>query len=210
MAQNFELEEDTGVMRTSRTIMWGNLQSINFVITASDSGSPSLQSEPALVSVTIVPANRRTPTFDESRYEIDLTDSDTRGRIVHKFVATDGDGGNAGWMTFSLPRRHDRVYFSIEPDTGIMRVVRLFDRRTNRNGVRVVVKVEDNADAPEKRRSSTSIAHIEVSGSLAGSRLDRVNGIHLPVRTNQGLSGDVKFVLNTPSSPRTAGGLFAF
>lgn len=100
------------------------LQSHQFLITATDGGSPP-RSGTARINVRVLDTNDNVPVFDSSVYKVKLRENSPVGALVIKLNATDRDEGSNGEVYYSFSSyTPDRVrqMFSVDTDSGEIRV----------------------------------------------------------------------------------------
>ncbi|XP_057205137.1 protocadherin alpha-C2-like isoform X3 [Triplophysa rosa] len=100
------------------------LQSHQFLITATDGGSPP-RSGTARINVRVLDTNDNVPVFDSSVYKVKLKENSPVGALVIKLNATDRDEGSNGEVYYSFssytPERV-RQMFSVDTESGEIRV----------------------------------------------------------------------------------------
>ncbi|XP_056327810.1 protocadherin alpha-C2-like isoform X1 [Danio aesculapii] len=100
------------------------LQSHQFLITATDGGSPP-RSGTARINVRVLDTNDNVPVFDSSVYKVKLRENSPVGALVIKLNATDRDEGSNGEVYYSFSSyTPDKVrqMFSVDTDSGEIRV----------------------------------------------------------------------------------------
>uniref|UniRef100_UPI0001A2CE4C protocadherin 2 alpha c precursor n=1 Tax=Danio rerio TaxID=7955 RepID=UPI0001A2CE4C len=100
------------------------LQSHQFLITATDGGSPP-RSGTARINVRVLDTNDNVPVFDSSVYKVKLRENSPVGALVIKLNATDRDEGSNGEVYYSFSSyTPDKVrqMFSVDADSGEIRV----------------------------------------------------------------------------------------
>ncbi|XP_048058554.1 protocadherin alpha-C2-like isoform X1 [Megalobrama amblycephala] len=101
------------------------LQSHQFLITATDGGSPP-RSGTAKINVRVLDTNDNVPVFDSSVYKVKLRENSPVGALVIKLNATDRDESSNGEVYYSFSSyTPDRVrqMFSVDTDSGEIRVM---------------------------------------------------------------------------------------
>ena len=88
-------------------------------------GGKTLSSTASLV-VKVLDANTNTPEFTKTSYSCDVKEGEPVGSLVCKVSASDGDTGENAKITYSIEGNDN--YFSIDPNTGDIKVAKLLDR----------------------------------------------------------------------------------
>ncbi|XP_019623295.1 PREDICTED: protocadherin Fat 4-like [Branchiostoma belcheri] len=113
----FRISETTGVVTFRESVDRETEPFIDFVVIATDAGSPSLSSETD-VNITIADVNDNKPVFTQTFYSIELsTDYDSSKAIV-TLTATDEDEGTNAEITFSLTE--SSTNFRVDPTSGVI------------------------------------------------------------------------------------------
>ncbi|XP_061691022.1 protocadherin gamma-A2 [Syngnathoides biaculeatus] len=101
----------------------------NISVTATDSGSPPLQSVKVL-PVVVHDVNDNAPIFTQSQYTATILENQPVGTFVMKLVAQDADEGSNAKLTYQISRGSDSEvssFLSINTETGELLTSRLFD-----------------------------------------------------------------------------------
>ncbi|XP_063304113.1 protocadherin alpha-13-like isoform X6 [Pelobates fuscus] len=97
----------------------------NLTLIAYDGGKPKLSATAQLL-ITVEDVNDNAPVFDKSFYTVSLLEHALKGTIVTKLNATDLDKGEYGEIFYAFNKvvsQQVANMFSIEPSTGIIRVI---------------------------------------------------------------------------------------
>ena len=84
---------------------------------AVDQGTPSRQSEPLVITVTVLDENDNDPIFTEKRYEQNITENLSGGTFVKEVEAIDYDIGENARVSYAI-LSGAKGYFRINNDTG--------------------------------------------------------------------------------------------
>ncbi|XP_045449394.1 cadherin-87A-like [Melitaea cinxia] len=156
----FEIDNVTGVVRTSQRIDFEQIHSINFTLVAVDSGVPQLSTS-AGVLVEVVNVNDEEPQFSNSSYYAELKEHVKAHTSVLTVAALDLDEGEFGEVTYSLSGESSSL-FAIDPTSGVITVAAdsIIDREvTPELWFRAVAT--DQAP-PHVRKSASVPVHIKV------------------------------------------------
>nr|XP_026497199.1 cadherin-87A-like isoform X1 [Vanessa tameamea]XP_026497200.1 cadherin-87A-like isoform X2 [Vanessa tameamea] len=154
----FEIDNVTGVVKTSQRIDYEKIHSINFTLVAYDSGVPQLSTS-AGVLVEVVNVNDEEPKFTNSTYSAVLEEHAKAHTSVLTVAAVDKDEGEFGEVTYSLSGESASL-FSIDPLSGVVSVAADVDREvTPELWLRAVAA--DSAPPPLRKSASVPI-HITV------------------------------------------------
>ncbi|XP_078597383.1 protocadherin Fat 4-like [Branchiostoma floridae x Branchiostoma japonicum] len=113
----FRISETTGVVTFRESVDRETEPFIEFVVIATDGGSPSLSSETD-VNITIADENDNKPVLTQTFYSVELsTDYDSSEAIV-TLTATDADKGTNAEITFSLTE--SSTNFKVDSVSGVI------------------------------------------------------------------------------------------
>ncbi|KAL0881320.1 hypothetical protein ABMA27_001201 [Loxostege sticticalis] len=156
----FEIDNVTGIVKTTQRIDYEKVHSINFTLVAFDSGVPQLSTS-ASVTVDITNVNDEEPMFAATAYDAVVAEHSAGGTKVLTVTAVDKDEGEFGDVTYSLTGNLSSL-FDIDPLTGVITVAdgAVIDRETT-SDIYLHAIASDNA--PKHIRKSTSVpVHIKV------------------------------------------------
>lgn len=116
-------------LHTSAPLDYEAVKDYNVVIVAVDSGSPSLSSNNSLL-VRVADTNDNPPVFSQAVLEVSIPENNSPGDRVAVVGATDADSGKNSELAYSLEPSVDSPsgLFTIDPDTGELRVQAVLDR----------------------------------------------------------------------------------
>lgn len=185
----FDIDNATGLVKTSQRIDYEKIHSINFTLIAFDSGVPQ-RSTSAGVTVSVLNANDEEPVFSAPEYEVSVQEHIEPGTSVLTVCAVDGDEGEYGEVRYSLSG--DSSLFTIDPLLGVITVAdgAVIDREVITD---IYMRAVASDNAPARIRRSTSVpVHIKV--------LD-IND-HAPVFTQKVYKGTIaeNLQLNPPAA----------
>ncbi|KAJ8670760.1 hypothetical protein QAD02_002019 [Eretmocerus hayati] len=150
----FNVNNVTGIVRTSQVIDFEETKQLEFTIVAYDTGVPQL-SATAKVTVTIINVNDEDPKFQKEAYFATVKENSPPGTHVTIVKAVDADEGPFGDVTYSLIGEHASD-FNIGHETGEITVgaATVLDRESVPE-ITISVLASDNA--PPNSRRTTSV-----------------------------------------------------
>ncbi|XP_005356058.1 protocadherin beta-16 [Microtus ochrogaster] len=152
------INADNGQLFALRALDYEALQSFEFLVGATDQGSPALSSQ-ALVRVLVLDANDNAPfvLYPLQNASAPFTELLPRaaepGYLVTKVVAVDRDSGQNAWLSFQLLKATEPGLFSVWAHNGEVRTSRLLSERDAPKH-RLLLLVKDNGD-PQRSASVT-------------------------------------------------------
>ncbi|CAH2085946.1 unnamed protein product [Euphydryas editha] len=156
----FEIDNVTGVVKTSQRIDYEKVHSLNFTLVAVDSGVPQLSAS-AGVLVEVVNVNDEEPQFERAAYDAELEEHAAARTSVLAVAARDLDEGEFGEVTYSLSGESSSL-FSIDPTSGVITVAAdgIIDREVTPE---LWFRAVASDKAPPHVRKSTSVpVHVKV------------------------------------------------
>ncbi|CAO2593822.1 Protocadherin gamma-A8 [Lemmus lemmus] len=168
LASYISINSDTGVLYALQSFDFEKIQDLQFLVIASDSGSPPLSSNVSL-HLFVLDQNDNAP---EILYPGLPTDGSTGvelaprsaepGYLVTKVVAVDRDSGQNAWLSYRLLKASEPGLFSVGLHTGEVRTARvLLDRDALKQNL--VMAVQDHGQPP---LSATVTLTVAVANSI--------------------------------------------
>ncbi|XP_021006571.1 protocadherin beta-18-like [Mus caroli] len=157
------INADNGQLFALRALDYETLQAFEFLVSATDRGSPALSSQ-ALVRVVVLDYNDNAPfvLYPMQNASAPCTELLPRaaepGYLVTKVVAVDRDSGQNAWLSFQLLKATEPGLFSVWAHNGEVRTTRLLSERDVLKH-RLLLLVKDNGDPP---RSASVTLHLLV------------------------------------------------
>lgn len=150
----FNINNVTGIVRTSQIINFEETKQLEFTVIAYDSGVPQLSSS-AKVIVNIINVNDEDPKFKNESYHVSVKENSPPGTHVTIVKATDDDEGIFGNVRYSLIGEH-AADFNIGHETGEITVggATVLDREETEE---ITVTVMASDGAPVNSRRSTTV-----------------------------------------------------
>ncbi|EFN85300.1 Cadherin-87A [Harpegnathos saltator] len=149
----FNIDNITGIVRTSQVIDYEETKQLEFTVIAYDSGVPQL-SATAKVTVTVINVNDQDPKFEKEQYNASVKENSPPGTRVTVVKATDDDEGTFGDVSYNLIGEH-AADFNIGHETGEITVgsATVLDREMTPE-ITITVMASDGAHV-NVRRSTT-------------------------------------------------------
>ncbi|XP_054751092.2 cadherin EGF LAG seven-pass G-type receptor 2-like [Lytechinus pictus] len=132
----FTIDETSGVIRVASMLDREYQAEYVLVAVAYDQGVPSLKTS-AEITVEITDINDNPPVFDERDYYVTIRENRDPGEQVMKLMASDPDSGFNAHVQYTIVRG-DQDYFEINPDTGLIISLEMFDYEA-RNQYEIIV-----------------------------------------------------------------------
>lgn len=134
-ADQFTIDQSTGVILTAAVFDAEMTTSLSFNVTAEDSHGSIVQSTSAPVSIVINDINDNTPLFDLPFYQLNVSESTPVGQSLLTVSASDADVSSVNSaLTYSLRDVIDMsgsgqslLPFTIDPSTGVITLTRELD-----------------------------------------------------------------------------------
>lgn len=153
-----QIDVDTGQVSVKELLNTNNPDIVVVVRIADNNGAG--QSTDANLTVIVVNANNNAPVFDPSAYAPTVSEGAAAGSLVETVAATDADtGANNDKVTFTIVSGNSGGSFSLDPDTGDIKIAAPLDRESVSEYI-LVVKAADGGLPP---LSSTANVVITVS-----------------------------------------------
>ncbi|XP_060233359.1 protocadherin beta-18 [Meriones unguiculatus] len=152
------INADNGQLFALRSLDYEALHSFEFLVAATDQGSPVLSSQ-VLVRVLVLDDNDNAPfvLYPLQNASAPCTELVPRaaepGYLVTKVVAVDHDSGQNAWLSFQLLKATEPGLFSMWAHNGEVRTTRLLSERDAPKH-RLLLLVRDNGD-PQRSASVT-------------------------------------------------------
>ncbi|XP_045682614.1 protocadherin beta-15 [Phyllostomus hastatus] len=146
------INADNGHLFALRALDFEALQAFEFLVGATDRGSPALSSQ-ALVRVQVLDANDNAPfvLYPLQNGSAPCTELVPRaaepGYLVSKVVAVDSDSGQNAWLSYQLLKATEPGLFSVWAHNGEVRTARLLSERDAAKH-RLLLLVKDNGEPP--------------------------------------------------------------
>uniref|UniRef100_A0A3B4E4W2 FAT atypical cadherin 3b n=1 Tax=Pygocentrus nattereri TaxID=42514 RepID=A0A3B4E4W2_PYGNA len=153
----FHIDSSSGVVLTARLLDYELIQSYNFIVRATDSGSPAQSSE-VMVTVLVNDTNDNPPAFNQPLYEAFISELAPRGHFVTCVQASDADSSDTDRLKYSILSGDDRMNFVIDSQTG---VISLSNQR--RQGIRPAYIL--NVSVSDGVFTSTAQVNIRILGA---------------------------------------------
>ncbi|XP_032878094.1 protocadherin-16 [Amblyraja radiata] len=121
---HFHLNPDTGALTILDILDCEEQHQFNLTVEVSDHGVPSRKTSQSL-QVQVIDVNDQIPTFDQTTYEVAVTENQSPGSPVLQLQAIDRDEGSNGLVTYGAVLDDS---FSIDPVSGMISSRGVLDR----------------------------------------------------------------------------------
>lgn len=183
-AEDFQLDEHTGVLKTARRLDRETLPRYKLTAFVQDRDHFGWECS-SLIELTLTDVNDEKPNFTMDSYNVFIPEDAEVGSLVTKVLATDNDKGVNRKIRYSFVDSH-KEHFKIEPESGIVTLLKPLDReqkalynltlRATDQGepslsstTTLVVNVQDINDSPPVFTSNHYAAKISESESIGTS-----------------------------------------
>lgn len=113
------------------------IPAVRLSISATDSGTPPLTSV-LNYTVQVTDVNDNAPIFEKNVYRALINESAHLATRLIQVRAHDLDAGENGRVTYTIASKHERRWFTIHPDTGVIQLSEYIDReQTDSLSIRV-------------------------------------------------------------------------
>uniref|UniRef100_A0A674MK30 Protocadherin 2 alpha b 9 n=1 Tax=Takifugu rubripes TaxID=31033 RepID=A0A674MK30_TAKRU len=170
------INQDNGDILALKSFDFETLKTFQFQVVASDSGSPSLNSN-VTVNVFILDQNDNAPVIlypvssnGSAEGVEEIPRNVNAGHLVTKVRAYDADIGYNGWLLFSLQQVSDHSLFGLDRYTGQIRTLRSFTE-TDEAEHKLVILVKDNGNVSLSATATVMVKLVEPKEAFAASDL---------------------------------------
>ncbi|KAJ8918141.1 hypothetical protein NQ315_011598 [Exocentrus adspersus] len=137
----FEIDSNTGAIRTIRLLDHETYSSFSFHVEVSDLGKPKLSSETtAKVDITVTDVNDCSPVFSSPVYNVTLLLPSYKNVAVIQVNASDPDSSESGALKYDIIEGNKLGVFSIDSKTGLITLVKPDNLKTS---YKLQVRVSD-------------------------------------------------------------------
>ena len=150
----FEINSLTGMIYLAASLSDVSESSFRVSVSARDGGSPP-QSARLNVDIILRDVNDHTPYFEQTSYEVTVSEAEPVNEHIYKVVAVDADTGLNGELTYHITSGNEEEKFGIFPD-GVLYVAKSLDRE-EQNFYILTVMVEDKGVEPRSSSVNVSI-----------------------------------------------------
>ena len=141
----FEIDPDTGLVTTTRSLDREEVGFYTLFIRASDGGTPSLSIN-ATVNVTIRDVNDNAPIFFQPVYELRVSED---ASVPQQLLQVEADDADIGQITYRIQETipaDSANLFSIDPNNGTLSLVGMLDFET-RSSHRLIIAADDGVNS---------------------------------------------------------------
>lgn len=153
-APMFRINPTTGMIYLGQSISQTTTKSLTVTVEAKDSASAALSAQ-LKVTIQVRDINDHTPRFEQSSYEVSVSESRPVNDRFYRVIAEDKDDGLNGEVVYSIVKGNIHERFGIFPD-GIMYVAHTLDRE-NRDLYVLTVEAVDKGVEPRSSEVNVTI-----------------------------------------------------
>ena len=150
----FTLDSSTGDLTVNTNLDYETDQLYRFSVGCRDNGTPSLVTF-STVAISVQPENEYTPSFSQSTYFVDVSESSAIGSSISMVSASDSDAGVQGDI-FYLIEISDSLPFAVNPHTGVISLVASLDCLQNLTYTLIVI-ARDGGSPPLQSQASVDV-----------------------------------------------------
>ena len=147
--------DSEGMIVTSGVLDWSLVFQYVLQVNAVDKGEPSLSANPAVATISVVPANYNAPKFTRPAYYAFVNQQQNVGDVLIRNIrAVDTDKGPSGNVSYRIIPGKGSEFFSINHLTGDFSLAQ--ELPSIEPGIihRLSVEATDNAQQPEVQKSA--------------------------------------------------------
>ncbi|XP_051506093.1 protocadherin alpha-8-like [Myxocyprinus asiaticus] len=174
MTSFLNINSETGAVYALKSFDFETAKMFQFHVLASDSGSPSLNSN-VTVNVFILDQNDNVPVIlypvsanGSAEGVEEIPRNVNAGHLVTKVRAYDADIGYNGWLLFSLQEVSEHSLFGLDRYTGQIRTLRSFTE-TDEAQHKLVILVKDNGNVSLSATATVIVKVVEPKEAFAAS-----------------------------------------
>uniref|UniRef100_A0A3P9L529 FAT atypical cadherin 2 n=1 Tax=Oryzias latipes TaxID=8090 RepID=A0A3P9L529_ORYLA len=183
----FTIDEESGVIRTSELLDRETVPHYWLSVFVTDLGTEPLVSW-THVFLEVLDVNDNAPQLSQPIYFASVQENVEKVNSVIQLSATDVDVSSEGKLSFQMLESH-RIYFDIDPKTGVISTLAALDREEKpEHSIEVVVS--DNA-APALRSTATVVIKVLDSNDNRPKFTDKLFHVQLLERRRQSGKRDV-------------------
>jgi protocadherin Fat 4 len=152
------LNSTAGVIYLIGEVDYETAHNYSFTVTVTDNGAIPLSST-ADIFVAITDVNDNAPYFEKNLYNVSVPENTVLQTTIFKVPASDNDHGSNSDLQYSILNGNLNTYFSLDENTGLLRVIDYLDRESTQDfllNVRVV-------DSGIPQYTATTMIHIQIT-----------------------------------------------
>uniref|UniRef100_A0AAX7TEQ5 Protocadherin-16 n=1 Tax=Astatotilapia calliptera TaxID=8154 RepID=A0AAX7TEQ5_ASTCA len=157
-AGTFSLNPSTGSLSIFKPLDREEQDIFNLTVIAEDHGIPQ-HSSIQLLCVHVIDVNDEAPWFEQSQYEVEISENQPPGTSVLTVSATDLDQGSNGQVTYDGISQEG---FSINPVSGVIMITKSLDRELQEYYT-VTVSAKDGGLPPNYAKATVRIKVTDVN-----------------------------------------------
>ena len=121
----FDINAESGSVMLKKNLDYEERKQFQFEVVAVDKGAPASLSSSAVVSINVIDNNDNPPVFEDTEYNIKISDKAYRGQFVGRVRAIDPDEIDNGQLNYAIIGGNEHQSFSIDEGSGILTLVNL-------------------------------------------------------------------------------------
>lgn len=183
----FRLDSKTGVIVTHHTFDRDEPireKEAYITVRATDNGYPKLD-DVCTFKVTIEDVNDNPPVFDKVKYDERMSEDRKVNDIVTRITASDLDDGDNSYIEYEIIKERDYEYFSIDKETGNLKLARPIDRRPE-DSYSITVRASNVKSVEQEQETSTEVKIRVVGSSLRAPQIIQTSGDTITLKENFG------------------------
>ena len=137
----FQITSDTGEILLVKTIDREQVSTFTLKVLAMDRGSPARNST-ADVIIHVDDVNDNPPIFNQSLYEIKVSEAQAVGVALFRVAASDQDDGDNATLSYDITSGNDLDLFDMDSSTGVISLKRSLDFDKNAEH-RFIIRASD-------------------------------------------------------------------
>eukprot|EP00794_Sanderia_malayensis_P020074 gene20074-22044_t len=153
----FAIDQTDGTITTSAVLDRESIAQHKLIVFATDGGNPSKVSSVSVI-INVLDENDNAPKFTKSIYNAVVSENRKIGSSVITVTAVDLDSTDNGKVSYSI--RGGDGKFSIDSNSGLVKVADSIDREKYTNGFKLIITASDKGTP---KLSSSSILLVNVS-----------------------------------------------
>eukprot|EP00794_Sanderia_malayensis_P006323 gene6323-7047_t len=140
-AGHFTINQNTGKVTTTRQLNRESVAKYSLVIVAQDANLKCHKGR-TLLTVTVGDLNDNAPSFIGDPYSFRVREDSSPNSYIGTVRATDADAGSNGKLRYSLSSGTGKDDFTLDRDTGVLRVARYldYDQRQKKYDLQILVQ----------------------------------------------------------------------
>ncbi|XP_066284596.1 protocadherin Fat 4-like [Branchiostoma lanceolatum] len=153
----------TGILTIGTGLDYENLQEYSMIIQVSDSAATTPLATNVTVAVDVTGENEFTPVFNPTSYSVNISENSTQGITVETVIATDGDFGSQGDISYSITAGNTEQKFVIDSSSGAIGLAQTLDRETTASYQLTVLAIDDGGTSALTGTTTVTVTITDVN-----------------------------------------------